>query len=70
MHEPGLCNRFACKNACCDFRRGQGERSVMDAATEHDWVKEGLLIEGLQDSLHLSEVHSSFMPDTGPPAGA
>jgi hypothetical protein len=39
----------------------------MDAATEHDWVKEGLLIEGLQDSLHLSEMHSSFMPDTGPP---
>jgi hypothetical protein len=39
----------------------------MDAATEHDWVKEGLLIEGLQDWVSLSNVHSSFMPDTGPP---
>jgi hypothetical protein len=39
----------------------------MDAATEHDWVKEGLLIEGLRDWSSLSDVHSSFMPDTGPP---
>jgi hypothetical protein len=39
----------------------------MDAATEHDWVKEGLLIEGLQDSIYLGEVHSSFLPETGPP---
>jgi hypothetical protein len=38
----------------------------MDAATEHDWVKEGLLIEGLQDSISLSNVHSSFIPETGP----
>lgn len=40
---------------------------MMDAATEHDWVKEGLLIEGLMDSLYLGEVHSSFIPETGPP---
>jgi hypothetical protein len=39
----------------------------MDAATEHDWVKEGLLIEGLRDWSSLSNVHSSFMPKTGPP---
>jgi hypothetical protein len=39
----------------------------VDAVTEHDWVKEGLLIEGLQDWIQLGEVHSSFMPDTGPP---
>ncbi len=39
----------------------------MDAATEHDWVKEGLLIEGLQDWSSLSNVHSSFMPESGPP---
>jgi hypothetical protein len=39
----------------------------MDAATEHDWVKDGLLIEGLQDSISLSDVHASFLPKTGPP---
>ncbi len=39
----------------------------MDATAEHDWVKEGLLIEGLQDWIHLSGVHSSFMQQTGPP---
>ena len=39
----------------------------MDAAAEHDWVKQGLLIEDLQDWLHLSLVHSSFMQQTGPP---
>ena len=39
----------------------------MDAAIEHDWVKEGLLIEGLQDWISLSNVHSSFLPETGPP---
>lgn len=38
----------------------------MDAATEHDCVKEGLLIEGLQDWIHLSEVHSSFIRESGP----
>ncbi|MHA7650060.1 hypothetical protein ACX9NE_09980 [Mycobacterium sp. ML4] len=42
----------------------------MDAAAEHDWVKEGLLIEGLQDWSSLSNVHSSFMPETGPPRPA
>lgn len=42
----------------------------MDAAAEHDWVKEGLLIEGLQDWISLSNVHSSFMPETGPPRPA
>jgi hypothetical protein len=48
------------------FNTGEG-RSVMDAVTEHDWVKEGLLIEGLRDSLHLSEVHASFFSRTSPP---
>jgi hypothetical protein len=33
----------------------------MDAAIEHDWVKEGLLIEGLRDWISLSNVHSSFL---------
>ncbi len=37
----------------------------MDATTEHDLVKDNLLIEGLQDSIHLCEVHSSFMPEAG-----
>jgi hypothetical protein len=31
--------------------------------TEHDWVMENLLIEGLQDWIHLSEVHTAFMPE-------
>jgi hypothetical protein len=39
----------------------------MDAATEHDWIKDNLLIEGLQDWISLSEVHSSFLPKTGSP---
>ncbi|GAB7144038.1 hypothetical protein [Mycobacterium riyadhense] len=39
----------------------------MDAATEHDWVKDNLLIEGLQDSIYFGEVHSSFMRKTGQP---
>jgi hypothetical protein len=43
------------------------EAWVMDAATEHDWVKVGLLIEGLQDWISLSNVHSSFLPETGAP---
>ncbi|VAZ80772.1 hypothetical protein LAUMK4_05143 [Mycobacterium persicum] len=38
----------------------------MGAATEHDWIKEGLLIAGLQDWISLSEVHSSFLTNTGP----
>src|SRR5690242_9529681 len=28
--------------------------------SEHDDVKEGLLIEGLQDWIHLSEIHQTF----------
>jgi hypothetical protein len=39
----------------------------MDAATEHDWVKECLLIEGLRDSLYFGEVHSSFFSRTSLP---
>jgi hypothetical protein len=35
-------------------------------ASDHDHVKEALLIEGLRDWIHLSEVHSAFIPDTGP----
>ncbi|WP_173399786.1 hypothetical protein [Mycobacterium canetti] len=38
----------------------------MDAATEHDWIKEGLLIEGLRDWIDLSEVHATFLTDTEP----
>lgn len=38
----------------------------MGAATEHDWIKDGLLIAGLQDWISLSEVHSSFLTNTGP----
>jgi hypothetical protein len=53
-------HRLACKNASCGLTARDKETSVMDAATEHDWVKENLLIEGLQDSLHLSEVHQQF----------
>jgi hypothetical protein len=37
----------------------------MDAATEHDWVKEGLLIEGLQDWIHFNEVHTLFLSYVG-----
>jgi hypothetical protein len=55
---PGL--TFACKNASCGLTERDKETSVMDAATEHDWAKENLLIEGLQDSLHFSEVHQQF----------
>ena len=48
------------------FTAGKG--NVSDGrATEHDWVKESLLIEGLHDWIHLSELHSSFMPEAGPP---
>ncbi|GAB7144039.1 hypothetical protein [Mycobacterium riyadhense] len=39
----------------------------MDAAAEHDWVKEGLLFEGLQDWSSLSDVQASFVPEAGPP---
>ncbi len=42
----------------------------MDAAAAHDWAKEGLLIEGLRDWIHLSEIHSLFMWHTGPPRPA
>jgi hypothetical protein len=31
--------------------------------TEHDWVMENLLIEGLQDSISLGEVHQQFLPE-------
>jgi hypothetical protein len=40
---------------------------VVDAAAEHDWIKDNLLIEGLQDPIYLCEVHSSFLPESGPP---
>jgi hypothetical protein len=33
------------------------------ATSEHDDVKEGLLIEGLQDWIHLSEIHQTFAFD-------
>jgi hypothetical protein len=33
----------------------------MDTATEHERVKDGLLIEGLQDWIYLSEVHQQFV---------
>ncbi|MHA7650061.1 hypothetical protein ACX9NE_09985 [Mycobacterium sp. ML4] len=42
----------------------------MDDAAAHDWVREGLLIEGLRDWIHLSEMHSLFMWHTGPPRPA
>ncbi len=42
----------------------------MDVAAAHDWIKEGLLIEGLRDWIDLSEIHSSFMWHTGPPRPA
>jgi len=32
-------------------------------ASEHDDVKEGLLIEGLRDWIHLSEIHTEFAFD-------
>ena len=36
-----------------------------DATTsEHDDVKEGLLIEGLQDWIHLSEMTHESLPST------
>ena len=38
----------------------------MDAAEEHDWIKEGLLIEGLRDWSMLSNVHSCFLTATEP----
>jgi hypothetical protein len=37
----------------------------MDAATEHEWVKDNLLIEGLRDWIHLSELHQQFFPQSG-----
>jgi hypothetical protein len=36
-------------------------------ASDHDQVRENLLIEGLRDWIYLSEVHSAFMSETGPP---
>jgi hypothetical protein len=35
-------------------------------ASEHDQVRENLLIEGLRDWIYLSEVHSAFMSNTDP----
>lgn len=35
--------------------------------SEHDDVKEGLLIEGLQDWIRLGEVHSTFLFDNHTP---
>jgi hypothetical protein len=35
--------------------------------SEHDQVKENLLIEGLQDFIHLSEIHTAFMFDDRTP---
>ena len=35
--------------------------------SEHDDVKERLLIEGLQDWIHLSEVHTTFAFDNRTP---
>jgi hypothetical protein len=35
--------------------------------SEHDDVKEGLLIEGLQDWIRLGEVHTTFMFDNHSP---
>jgi hypothetical protein len=56
---------FACKDASCGLTARDKETSVMDAATEHDWVKENLLIEGLQDSLYFGEVHTLFFSYVG-----
>ena len=33
--------------------------------THHDQVRENILIEGLRDWIHLSEIHSAFMPKDG-----
>lgn len=38
----------------------------MDAETEHDLIKENLLIEGLQDWIYLSWVHGQFLSEASP----
>jgi hypothetical protein len=34
-------------------------------AAEHDWVRQNVLIEGLQDSVSLGEVHQGFLNYAG-----
>ncbi|ETB30877.1 hypothetical protein MAHJHV54_27110 [Mycobacterium avium subsp. hominissuis] len=51
---------------CCQRLQRRKETSAMNAAAEYDTVKEGLLIEGLQDWISLSNVHSSFLAPIGP----
>lgn len=34
-------------------------------AAEHDWVRQNVLIEGLQDSVSLGEVHQGFLHYAG-----
>lgn len=35
--------------------------------TEHDEIREGFLMEGMHDSIHLGAVHSAYMfDDDGP----
>ena len=38
----------------------------MDAAAEHDWVKEATLIEALRDWIQLGEVHRLFATSSPP----